>query len=50
LHHAFTVEDLNAVGRVADPPQAHAMIEPCSDTAQIRDYQPHKWPNELKPA
>jgi hypothetical protein len=21
-HHAFTVEDLNAVGRVADPPQA----------------------------
>jgi hypothetical protein len=26
-----------------------AMIELCSDTAQIRDYQPRKWPGGLKP-
>ena len=25
------------------------MIELCSDTAQIRDYQPRKWPGGLKP-
>jgi catechol 2,3-dioxygenase-like lactoylglutathione lyase family enzyme len=75
-HYAFTVEDLNAMGRVADRltlhrdqrliwgPSRHgpgnnhfmyfhdndgAMIELCSDIAQMRDYQPRTWPGGLKP-
>jgi hypothetical protein len=75
-HYAFTVEDLNAMGRVADRltlhrdarliwgPSRHgpgnnqfmyfhdhdgAMIELCSDIAQMGDYQPRRWPGGLKP-
>ncbi len=75
-HYAFTVEDLNAMGRVADRLKLHrdarliwgpsrhgpgnnqfmyfhdhdgAMIELCSDIAQMGDYQPRRWPGGLKP-
>ena len=75
-HYAFTVEDLNAMGRVADRLKLHrdqrliwgpsrhgpgnnqfmyfhdndgAMIEICSDLAQMRDYQPRTWAGGLKP-
>lgn len=75
-HYAFTVEDLNAMGRVADRLKLHrdqrliwgpsrhgpgnnqfmyfhdndgAMIELCSDIAQMRGYQPRRWPGGLKP-
>jgi Glyoxalase/Bleomycin resistance protein/Dioxygenase superfamily len=75
-HYAFTVEDLNAMGRVADRLKLHrdarliwgpsrhgpgnnqfmyfhdhdgAMIELCSDIAQMGDYQPRRWRGGLKP-
>jgi catechol 2,3-dioxygenase-like lactoylglutathione lyase family enzyme len=75
-HYALTVEDLNAMGRVADRLKLHrdarliwgpsrhgpgnnqfmyfhdhdgAMIELCSDIAQMGDYQPRRWPGGLKP-
>jgi catechol 2,3-dioxygenase-like lactoylglutathione lyase family enzyme len=70
-HYAYTLGDLNAMGRVADRlgqqrgqrliwgPSRHgpgnnhfmyfhdndrAMIELCSDIAQMDDYQPRSWP------
>ena len=70
-HYALRVDDLNAMGRVADRLKLHrdarliwgpsrhgpgnnhfmyfhdhdgAMIELCSDIAQMGDYQPRRWP------